>query len=153
MPAEPAWSYTKSTFVPARKGGLMRHLSSLLLLLVIARPGFAQVEQGTITGRITDQTGAVVPRASVTITSVQTRVERRTETNEEGHYTVPYLSPGWYEVRVESPGMSTVTVSQVQLTVGLVATVNAVLKPAAVEQAVTVTATAVQLEQQTAALG
>ena len=131
----------------------MRHLLVLLAASLLALPASAQVEQGTVTGRVADSTGAVIPGAGVTVTNMRTRVASRTTANDEGIYTVPYLPPGQYEVRIESPGMSTVTVSQVQLTVGLVATVNATLRPAAIEQAVTVTATAVQLEQQTGSLG
>ena len=131
----------------------MAKLAISLFTLFLALPAAAQVDQGSITGRVTDQTGAVLPGADVTVTNTNTRVARRTTTNEIGNYTVPYLPSGEYEVRVESPGLSTLTISQVRLTVGLVATVNATLKPAAVEQSVTVTATAIQLEQQTASLG
>src|SRR5436309_384669 len=131
----------------------MAKLAISLFTLFFALPAAAQVDQGSITGRVTDQTGAVLPGADVTVTNTNTRVARRTTTNEIGNYTVPYLPSGEYEVRVESPGLSTLTISQVRLTVGLVATVNATLKPAAVEQSVTVTATAIQLEQQTASLG
>jgi hypothetical protein len=131
----------------------MRQLAVLLLVSLLAVPALAQVEQGTVTGRVTDSTGAVIPGADVTLTNSRTRVASRTSSNGEGIYTVPYLPAGEYEVRVESPGMATLTVSRVLLTVGLVATVNAVLKPAGVDAAVTVTATAVQLEQQTGSLG
>jgi hypothetical protein len=66
----------------------------------------AQIDQGNITGTVTDQLGAVVPRAQVIVTNTQTQVKRETQTNEEGHYRVPYLSPGQYELTVESQGFN-----------------------------------------------
>jgi hypothetical protein len=113
----------------------------------------AQAEQGTITGTVTDESGAVVARAKVVVVNVQTVVSAETETNSEGYYRVPYLPPGQYEVRAEAPGFSKGRVSGVNLTVGLTATINITLKPGAVRQEVTVTASAVQLEQQSSSLG
>ncbi len=122
------------------------------LLLFVSAAALAQVEQATITGTVTDQSGAVVPQAQVTITNLQTGVASQTRTNEEGHYRLPYLHPGQYEVTVEKEGFNKARVSGVNLTVGLTATVNVTLKPGALQQEVTVTAVAVQLEQQSSSL-
>jgi hypothetical protein len=126
-------------------------------LLVSATPflraTFAQVEQGTITGTVTDSSGGVMPNARVVITNVQTGVAKETLTNDEGYYRVPYLHPGKYTVAVDQQGFSPATVSDVNLSVGLTATVNVSLKPGSPSEAVTVTATMVQLERESASLG
>ncbi|MGH8247852.1 MAG: carboxypeptidase regulatory-like domain-containing protein [Gammaproteobacteria bacterium] len=128
-------------------------MRTLFALVLVALTTFAQVEQATLTGTVSDQSGAVVPNAEVAVTNVQTGVVARTRTNQEGHYRVPYLHPGRYEVLVESAGFTKARVSDVDLTVGLTATVNVILKPGSLQQEVTVTAAAVQLEQQSSSLG
>src|SRR5262245_36202717 len=94
-------------------------ISALLVIFGLTSATFAQVDQGTITGTVTDQAGAVVPRALVIVTQTQTRVARETQTNEEGNYRVPYLPPGQYELTVESQGFSKGRVVGIVVTVGL----------------------------------
>lgn len=83
--------------------GLVALLSMLLLLPAAA---LAQNAQGTIVGHVTDSTGAVVAGAKVTVTDLSTTVQRHLVTNDSGDYTVPYLNPGSYSVKVEAPGFS-----------------------------------------------
>jgi hypothetical protein len=114
----------------------------------------AQIDQGNITGTVTDQLGAVIPKVQVIVTNTQTQVKRETQTNEEGHYRVPYLSPGQYELTAESQGFNKGRVVGIVITVGLTATINVSLAPGTLQlEAVTVTTTPVQLERQTATLG
>src|SRR5437879_3207866 len=80
---------------------------SLLLLLVLAwnaPAARAQAVYGSISGIITDTTGAVVPGATVTITSADRRTADSVVTNESGLYVKERLLPGTYEVRAELPG-------------------------------------------------
>ncbi len=128
-------------------------MRSFLTLLLLTFPALAQVEQGAITGTITDPTGAVIGSAKVVVKNVRTGVEAATTSNSEGHYTVPFLHPGEYEVLAEASGFKKARVSGINLTVGLVATVNVALEVGAVQNEVTVTASAVMLEQQTSSLG
>jgi Carboxypeptidase regulatory-like domain/TonB dependent receptor len=113
----------------------------------------AQVEQATVTGTITDRTGGVVRDAKVTITNVNTRTVRETKTTSDGHYTVPYLPAGQYEISVETQGFKKALVKDINLRVGLTATVDINLEPGVVTDAVNITAGAVQLESQSGALG
>jgi Carboxypeptidase regulatory-like domain/TonB dependent receptor len=113
---------------------------------------WAQGEQATITGIVTDESGAVIPNARVAATNIETRVTREAQTNGEGQYRVPYLSPGRYQVTVESQGFGTAQV-EVSLTLGLTATINVLLKAGAVTETVMVEAGGVELERQTASLG
>ncbi|MFN0122530.1 MAG: TonB-dependent receptor domain-containing protein, partial [Blastocatellia bacterium] len=96
----------------------------------------------------------MIPGAQVMVTNVQTRINRTTQTNNEGNYNLPYLPPGQYDVVVESPGFNKARVVEVRLTVGLVATINVTLAAGnVVTDAVTITANAAQLERQNASLG
>src|SRR5262245_61135450 len=113
----------------------------------------AQVEQATLTGAVTDQSDALVARATITVTNVRTGVKATTQTNAEGYYSAPYLTPGDYEVTVQASGFKTARVSDITLRVGLTATVNIRLEVGTVQNEVQVTAQAVQLEQQNSALG
>ncbi|HEV8130953.1 MAG TPA: carboxypeptidase regulatory-like domain-containing protein [Acidobacteriota bacterium] len=138
--------------------GLKRRVWVLTLIVTLIYAVFvfeavAQVEQGTITGTVTDPSGAMVPKARVTIRNVQTQVARETQTNDAGQYSVPYLHPGQYEVIVEAPGLARSRVADVNLTVGLTATINVTLTPEVAQTEVTVTANSTQLEQQSASLG
>lgn len=74
----------------------------LALVLLCTSPAFAQV--ATLTGRVTDQSGAVVPQASVTARASDTGISTATETTSDGYYTLPALPPGRYELSVTKPG-------------------------------------------------
>lgn len=89
---------------------------SLLAFIVFLFAGsvFAQA-RGTISGRITDPAGAVVPGASVTVTNTGTSVSRNTTTNAEGLFSVAALDPGVYDLRVEKNGFSPATKAGVNL--------------------------------------
>lgn len=128
-------------------------LRVLVTVLAMFATLAAQVEQATVTGIVTDSSGASVPSAKVAIVNTNTKVRSETVTNETGAYRLPYLPTGPYELLVEHEGFDRARVSGIQLTVGLTATVNVSLKAGTVQQEVTVEATAVQLEQESAALG
>ena len=72
---------------------------------------------GEITGSVTDSTAAAVGRAKVTVTNVATRQARQADTNEAGAFTIPFLAPGVYQVKVEKEGFKTATRGGVQLQV------------------------------------
>src|SRR6059036_3144812 len=65
---------------------------------------WAQTDRGTITGSVTDPSGAVIVGAKVTATNTATRASTETITTSTGKYTVPLLRPGTYEVTVEQTG-------------------------------------------------
>ena len=81
------------------------------LLLLIVALGHLLVLQllaagptGTIVGTVTDPSGAVVPKAQVTVRNQETNAAREVETNEDGDYSVPLLPPAPYQVTIEKPG-------------------------------------------------
>ncbi len=73
-----------------------------LLLACIVCP--AQETRGSITGKVTDPSGAVVPGAAVVVTNTATNVASRAATNETGYYEVNFLVPGPYSVSAETKG-------------------------------------------------
>jgi hypothetical protein len=129
------------------------HCRLAFCILLLSNLGFSQVEQSNITGTVMDESGAVVPGARVFVKNVRTGVRSETLSNQSGIYRVLYLPTGDYEVNVEKEGFSRTHLSGIRLTVGLTATVDVTLKTGAVQQEVTVSASAVLLEQQTSALG
>src|SRR5262249_16384527 len=111
-----------------------------------AMSALAQVEQATITGAVTDKSGAVIPDAKVVVTNIRTQAVRETKTTGDGHYTVPYLPVGQYEVAVERAGFRRAQVKDVTLRVGFIATVDVSLEPGAGTEVLDVTGGAGQLE-------
>src|SRR5262245_19866307 len=80
-----------------------------VLLAVAALAGFSVCSLyaqtfGEVTGRVTDPSSALIPGASVTLTSVNTNSARNVVTTEAGVYTFPSIPPGLYRLRTELPG-------------------------------------------------
>src|SRR5579872_3345250 len=86
--------------------------SRLMLRLCAIVPAvfaaFAQAPTGTITGTVTDESGAVIPAAKITIKNKATDMERATLANTDGFFSAPALPSGEYEVRCEHPGFAIV---------------------------------------------
>src|SRR5690349_15997342 len=78
-------------------------LALTLFCLVISMPLFAQSDWGNITGVVTDQSGAVLAGAEVTILSMATNTGKTTTSNSSGQYNLP-LAPGAYQVQVSLAG-------------------------------------------------
>ncbi len=79
-----------------------RLLAAFAFLLVASLPGSAQDASGKITGIVTDQTGATVPNAQVTVTNTATNINQQITTNKDGFYQALQLPIGLYRVTVES---------------------------------------------------
>ncbi|CAN5772534.1 hypothetical protein BH18ACI4_BH18ACI4_00320 [soil metagenome] len=109
---------------------------ALLLLFVLTIPGLAQTTTATISGEVTDPTGAKVPGAKVIATNVQTSNARSVITDEDGRFLISNLAPGPYEVVVEQQGFSKELRRGLVLTVGRDAVVNFSLKVGSITQQV-----------------
>ena len=131
----------------------MRKLSlAVLLSCVLSGSVFAQTG-GTITGEVTDASGAIVPAAPVTVLSAQTNASRNTVTNTSGLYTIPDLAPGTYSVKVTVPGFDTVVKTNIEVQVQQTARVDFRLSVGQATQTVEVAANAMQLNTDNATVG
>jgi Carboxypeptidase regulatory-like domain len=75
----------------------------------------AQGVRATIVGRVTDDTGAVIPGATITITNIGTNESRSVIVNDSGDYSVPQLAPGQYNLTAEYAGFNKVVRSGIVL--------------------------------------
>lgn len=83
----------------------MRRLSLVVFFLLLAAPAlFAQITKTSLSGTVTDPTGAVVPAATVTATSNGTAETATTQSGTNGFYVFPSLSPGIYRLQVDKAG-------------------------------------------------
>ena len=118
----------------------MRLPISTVLAIACAAPASAQTNRGAISGTVFDQTGGVLPGATVTVVDVGTNGERFTTTSATGVYAVANLEPVVYRVVVELSGFKTAVVDRVKVDTAATATVNVTLETGALESQVTVTA-------------
>jgi carboxypeptidase family protein len=77
-----------------------------VVFLLLAKPAFTQTTFGSITGTVTDPTGAVIPEASVSVTNQLTGIERKVTTSATGVFNVPNLDIGTYRVIVTASGFA-----------------------------------------------
>lgn len=111
-------------------------LGSTFAMLALAIMGFAQT--GSITGTVTDKTGAVVEDADVNIVNLDTGVVHAFKTGSSGAYSVTDLPVGRYSIEIKKSGFKVFRVDEVVLTVAQVLTANTQLVPGAVTEEVQV---------------
>ena len=116
------------------------------LYLMVSLPLHAQVTGATISGTITDASGAVIAGAEISVRNTATGINRNTTTDSAGFYTVPNLNPGPYEVKVSAKGFTTALQSNLTLAVGAQQQLNIPMKVGETSQTVQVTEAAPQIE-------
>jgi hypothetical protein len=126
---------------------------SLLTAVFFSIPLAASGPTGTITGTVTDPTGAVIPSAHIEILNESTNATRGATCNSEGDYTVALLPPGHYRVTVESAGFRRSLVNGVVLDVDQTVRVDFKLVVGAVTEEVTVSETPPIVQTDTSTLG
>lgn len=89
-----------------------------------------------MTGTVRDPSGALVPKATVTVTNIRTNISVKTDTDDAGFYAIPSLRPGEYSVTAESAGFSKVVRTGVTLQVAQVARIDVTLQSGAVTETV-----------------
>jgi hypothetical protein len=108
---------------------------------------------GELTGTITDSSGAVIPGAKVTATNEATGITSEVTSNNNGHYTVPFLRPGGYRIDVQQEGFRGVSRAGVQLQVAQAVKVDFALEVGAVTETIDVTDTTPLLDAATNVIG
>ena len=123
-----------------------------LLILLLAATALAQTT-ASIQGTVTDQSGAAVANAKITIKNTALGIERTTQTSSSGAYEIPALPPGIYSVQVQQPGFETQLAKNLLLEVSKNSVQNFGLKVASTTEVVTVEATAPIIESTTITVG
>jgi hypothetical protein len=124
-----------------------------LLFLISVAVVWPQTPTGEFTGRVTDPSGAAVAGAKITVTDLATGVERQTESNDTGNYTVPLLPPGKYQLTAQKEGFRPMTQSGYTLNVDQIVRVDFALKLGSVSDTVSVVAETPLIETSTASMG
>jgi hypothetical protein len=121
------------------------------VVLFVPKGALAQ-GYGSISGTVTDATGAVVPGAVVTATQSSTGLMLKTTSSGEGAYVFPSLAPSVYNVSASHAGFETYTVKELQLRADTALTTNIVLRAGSTTETVTVSAEAAQVDVTTGTL-
>jgi len=125
---------------------------ALLAFSLTVGAAWSQVRNATITGTVTDQSGAVVPKAIVTVTNQLTGEAVKTQSGAVGDYVVPYLAAGQYSVSVDAAGFKTYRVSDIAVATGVAVQVNAKLAVGATSQVVQVAAQTAELQTESSSV-
>jgi hypothetical protein len=124
----------------------------VLALLAAAVPA-AYAQDGRISGRVTDPTGAVITGADITILHTETGARRKLATNVEGYYNAPALQPGQYQLVAQKEGFKSATNDRIVVQVGDNLTVNVQMELGSVNETVAVVAEAPLLRVEDAETG
>lgn len=132
---------------------LSRCALAQILLLFTASACLAQSIAGSIRGRVTDVSGAVVPLTEINAKEAATGFEWNTTSNRAGAYTLPELPAGTYTLRAQANGFRTVVRERLTVVVGQAVLEDFELVVGAPEETITVTAETTTVDAQSAALG
>jgi carboxypeptidase family protein/TonB-dependent receptor-like protein len=111
-----------------------------IVVLCAGTPAFAQRVTSSLTGTVTDTSGAVVAAAQVTVLALETGQQRSTTTDDRGQYRIAGLGPGFYELRAEHAGFARAVLSAIELQVNQEVVVDAMLQVGALTDQVDVKA-------------
>jgi len=143
--------------MPRELGHAMRRASTLaacaVACLAAVAPAAAQESRGSITGKVTDTSGAIVPGVAVTATNGDTNLSVAATTDAGGNYSLLYLPAGRYAVGAELQGFKKVVRNGIEVRVGDRLTLNLTIEPGARAETVEVTALTPLLEASTGSLG
>jgi hypothetical protein len=130
----------------------MRALLAFFLLFSFSPALFAQATFGTVTGTVTDPTGATVPNTEVVVTNEGTNVSRTATTGDAGNYDIPNLNPGRYRVTAKAAGFKSAVVQNIDVTALRVVRVDVRLEVGEVGTEVTVQSTAPVIDTDSASI-
>jgi len=131
------WGKTVSNGPPLL--GLLTTFALVLGLAVVPAKAQSSIA-GTVTGQVTDASGAAVPGASIKLVDLATSAAFASVSNDAGRYNFPTVPPGKYDITFTKEGFSTYDIKSQEVTVGTVLTLNAALKVGATSTTVEVAA-------------
>ena len=112
---------------------------SVLMLMLLAGPAMAQRTTGEIIGKVTDESGALLPGVTVTLRGAAVAGTPTTVTSETGTYRFPVLPPGTYEVEYVLSGFGTLKREEIPIAVGATVELDVTLKVSTLAETITVT--------------
>jgi hypothetical protein len=128
-------------------------LRFVLLLLVLSLQMVEAQSTSSLTGLVTDPSGAVVPNAEIIVTNSETNAKRTTTTDSQGRYSFPQMQPSNYELTARAPSFSEVLVQKIVLLVNTPSTIDIRFAVGTIQQTVAVNAETTQVNTQDATLG
>jgi hypothetical protein len=123
------------------------------VLAITFAPGLRGQATGSFNGNVDDKSGSAIPGARVAVTSQGTGLERDTKTDSTGHYLIPLLPVGTYDVKVDAAGFQSAVSKDLRLQVDEARELDFTLQPASVTTTVTVSGEAVAVETTNPSLG
>jgi hypothetical protein len=125
-------------------GGIMNqmlwaHRTFIIVLVSLSVAGLWGQANTSVRGTVTDQSGALIQKAQLTLINTATGLERKTESGDNGAYEFLQVVPGTYRLRVEMAGFKRYEASDLSLQVNSPASVNVVLEVGGVTESVAVT--------------
>lgn len=133
---------------------MIARLALIITAAVVSAPvSFAQTGQGTLTGSVTDASGAAIPGAAISAVNQQTNFTYSAVANEEGIYRIPYMNPGLYRISYSRPGFKGQVRAGIQIRSTETARLDAALEVGDVVESVEVSAAANLLETETSTTG
>ena len=132
--------------------GTHRFLAVMTALLLLAGLALGQVKSSTITGAVTDPSGAVVPNADVVVMNQQTNIQVAVKTNAAGEYAVPYLEAGQYSVSVKAEGFQAFRKTDIVMGTGTTVRVDVALVTGSLATTVEVKADTIALQTESASV-
>jgi hypothetical protein len=127
-------------------------LLAVLSAIFVSPVAFAQ-DTSSLSGTITDVSGAVVANAKILIHSNDTRIERETTSSDSGSFTVTNLAPGSYNLRVEAAGFQTTTMNDVKVDPNIGRRIDVAMKNGDTATTITVEAVANTVQTESGAVG
>jgi hypothetical protein len=124
-----------------------------LLCCLFTPLAYGQFDTATVVGTVRDASGAVLPKANVTVKNIATGITQTIQTDEEGNYQVNNVKIGVYTVTAEAAGFSKAVAENIQVTVGARQRVDLTMKAGSVTETVTISSSAPLLETESSDRG
>src|SRR5215213_1827601 len=119
---------------------MRRLIAGLCIVLVgVCAPAYAQRTTGAIVGTVTDESGAVLPGVTVTLSGAGVAGTPSTTTGENGTFRFPSLPPGEYNLSIQLQGFATVSREKIVVPLGEIVEIPAQMKVSSLQETVTVT--------------
>jgi hypothetical protein len=118
---------------------MRKWLAGFAAAVFVSAAPFAFAQHAQVAGSVKDETGGVLPGATVTARNLETGLARTATSDAAGNYRVPALPPGAYSLQAQLQGFSSETRPDIVLVIDQTATIAFTLKPKAVNESVTVT--------------